>query len=484
MVGTYRLVLNAKKRDHLNEGVILTVYMVLKPFYLFSSGLPQISDMFMALCAVFFLLRDRGKVILPGEYVGWIKAFMVTIVFQSAIQLVWWIGLAENKMLLFAAYYVFNFIVAYVCICIGKKIGIEKLKLAICKGCFYSILITSMGFLVHRGSGLRSTGFFNNPNQLGYYALLLATIIAFFPDTLPKWQNMVVIVLSLLTNVMSLSKASILGFAGLALCFAIWGRKGNTPKQIIVKILLLLAIVGGALWFFYSDSSLILENRTLSSLRSRILYMGMEKDSSFGEGRGYDRVWEMGIHFIWGMGEGAYSRFETLTGKEVHATYVNTLVSYGVMGLAAYGYLMLKPMAAKGKTIRNIACFSGVLLYFFTHNGIRNTLLWILIAVVIQEGVEWNQRNKRGIARNERFSERYGLTDERAECSGEAASGNHSDPACFDSCESHHFYYGGDPCGVFRYNFTERCILYGHWDSICGVSHAQRWHLESLPPNL
>ena len=368
----------------LGLGIILTIYLVLKPLYLFSSGLPQISDMFLIAAALYMLVRERGKILIPNEYSTWINTFILTLIFQIIVQAVWWMKTSENQMLLMATYYVFNFIASLLCIYIGKNIGPEKLKLAICKGCFYSIIVTAVGFVVRGGSGIRSTGFFNNPNQLGYYSLLILTIIAFFPDQLPKWQNAIIIVISLWANVVSLSKASIIGFAGLAICYALWGSKEKTLRKAVSQALLLLVIFGAIYWFLFSSSSIVIGNRTLYILRNRILYMSAENDSALGSGRGYDRVQEMGIHLLWGMGEGAYQRFKIMTGYEVHATFINTLVSYGAIGFIAYIWLMGKPMISRGRSVRNLACFSGLFLYFFTHNGIRNTLLWILIAAVLQ----------------------------------------------------------------------------------------------------
>ena len=114
--------------------------------------------------------------------------------------------------------------------------------------------------------------------------------------------------------------------------------------------------------------------------------MSAENDSDLGSGRGYDRIGELGYHFLWGMGEGAYGRFEALTNREVHATFVNILVSYGVIGLLVYFWILLSPMAMKQQTVRNYACYSGVLLYFLTHNGVRNTILWMLLAIVMMAG--------------------------------------------------------------------------------------------------
>ncbi len=368
----------------LGMGVVLTIYILLKPLYLFSSGLPQISDMFLIAAALYMLMRERWKILIPNEYSTWIYTFILTLIFQIIIQAVWWMKTSENQMLLIAMYYIFNFIASLLCIYIGKNIGPEKLKLAICKGCFYSIAVTAVGFVVRSGSGIRATGFFNNPNQLGYYALLVVTIIAFFPDQSPKWQNAIIIVISIWAIIVSLSKASIIGFAGLAICYTLWGTKEKTVRKAVSQALLLLVIFGAIYWFLFSNSSIVIGNRTLYILRNRILYMSGENDSALGTGRGYDRVQEMGINFLWGMGEGAYQRFRVMSGYEVHATYINTLVSYGVVGFIAYIWLMGKAMISRGSSVRNIACFSGLFLYFFSHNGIRNTLLWILIAAVLQ----------------------------------------------------------------------------------------------------
>lgn len=375
---------NAGIRE-LGEGLIITIYMTLKPFYLFSSGLPQISDMFLILSTVVLLLKERGRLRIPNRYSLWLMIFIATLVFQFFVQAVWWTKTQDNRMMLFVVYYVFNFIASILCIYIGSRIGMEKLKLSLCKGCFFSIIVAAIGIITQsRYHGIRSVGFFNNPNQLGYYALLVMTIIAFFPKTLPKWQNAIILAVAIWANIVSLSKASIVGLAGLAICYAIWGSKNKTLRRIILQVTILAVVFGAAYWLLFSNSRIVTNNDTLSFLRRRLLRITAENDSSLGEGRGYDRVWELGYHFLWGKGEGAYDRFKTISGREVHSTFINMLVSYGLIGMAAYAYLMFRPMFKRGDTVRNLACFSGLFLYFFTHNGIRNTLLWILIAVVLQ----------------------------------------------------------------------------------------------------
>ena len=370
--------------EALGMGIILTIYLTLKPLYLFASGLPQISDMFMIAAAVYMLVKERGIIRIPKGSGTWIRVFVLTLVFQCAIQLFWWVKTDESEFLLVASYYVFNFIAALLCVCIGRRIGPKRLKRAICEGCFWSVLVNAVGLAVNLEAGVRMKGFFNNPNQLGYYSLLAISIIAFFPDQLPKWKNGMILGLAVWANMVSLSKAAILGLAGLAFCYTLWGSREKTLRRALTQAFFLLAFFGAIYWLFFSDSSIVKESKTLSQLQSRILNLREENDSSLGIGRGYDRVWEIGGYFLWGVGEGAYDRFQVMSGREVHATLVNVLVSYGAAGFVAYLWLMGKTMLFRGSRMRNLACFSGLFLYSLTHNGIRNTILWILLAAVLQ----------------------------------------------------------------------------------------------------
>lgn len=109
----------------IDEGIILITYFFLKPFYLFSSGLPQISDMFLFAATIALLLRERGKLRIPGRYTLWIMIFIGTLVFQTFVQAVWWTKAHDNRMMMYVAYYIFNFVASVLCIYIvGSKIGV------------------------------------------------------------------------------------------------------------------------------------------------------------------------------------------------------------------------------------------------------------------------------------------------------------------------------------------------------------------------
>lgn len=375
----------------LDEGLILLIYFALKPLYFFKSGLPQISDMFLFAMIIFLLLKDRGKVVLPKNTFGWISIFVFTLIYQIVIDTIWAGITGERRMLITAIQYVFNFLAAVLCIMIGNKIGVKRLVQTIASGCLVCSLVIVLGLLLNRSTSIRHTGFFNNPNQLGYFALILLSCVFLFEDQFSLTKKLIIIGITVFATLISLSKAAIIGIGGLAFFYTLLGNNERSVRKTVFQIAFIVLICALAYWIIFSDSRFVLNSSLLRPLRNRILNISRENDSSLSDGRGYARVFELGIHFMWGMGEGAYRRFHSLSGLEVHSTYINLLVSYGLIGMVAYVYILLKPLVAGRNTWKNLACMSGVLLYFMAHNGVRNTLFWIILAAVLQMSVSDTQ---------------------------------------------------------------------------------------------
>lgn len=368
----------------LDEGLILLIYFALKPLYFFKSGLPQISDMFLFAMIIYLLLRDRGNVVLPKASFRWISVFAFTLIYQILIDLIWTGITGDTKMLVNATHYVFNFLAAVLCIMIGNMIGVNNLVKTIALGCLICSLVIALGLVLNHSTGIRHAGFFNNPNQLGYYSLILLSCVFLFEDEFSVYSKVIVIGITLFASAISLSKAAIIGVGGLAVSYTLFGNNERSVRKTVFQIIFIVLICALTYWILFSDSRYVMNSSLLRPLRNRILNMSRENDSSLSDGRGYARIFEMGIHFLWGMGEGAYRRFISLSGLEVHSTYVNILVSYGFFGMLSYAWIILKPLFGGKYTGRNFAGLSGVLLYFMAHNGVRNTLLWIILAALLQ----------------------------------------------------------------------------------------------------
>ena len=150
--------------------------------------------------------------------------------------------------------------------------------------------------------------------------------------------------------------------------------------DIKVKILLISLIIL-AVYLLFFDNSIYQKNGILYLFRNRLDRIWLESDSSLGDGRGYNRIFEIGSNLLWGMGEGGYYRFDTMSGHETHSSYVAIFVSYGIFGFL----LWIKTIAGllftyNRNKLLSFCLFSGIFLYWITHQGLRNTVFWLLIA--------------------------------------------------------------------------------------------------------
>ena len=313
----------------------------------------------------------------------------VRFFYQVAVNSIWYVSLEDDRLIRSSLYYLFNFMALYTTLWVYMLAGLERTIKGLTLGCFIGGLIASLGALASRGMGSRNMALFNNPNQLGYFAVILLTVVACFPKAYSRRQKAIMMFLSVWLIIVSASKAAFFGMACLSVAYALFAGEKRSVRALMKRILLLLILFALFYLFFFSESSVITGNRSIMYMRNRIFKMSSESDSDLESGRGYGRVLETGVHFLWGMGEGGNKRFISLHGKEAHSTYVNLIVSYGWLGFAAYAYFFARIIRGKnGATRRNLACLSGLLLYFITHNGIRNTLFWILLGTLLAVQLE------------------------------------------------------------------------------------------------
>jgi hypothetical protein len=114
------------------------------------------------------------------------------------------------------------------------------------------------------------------------------------------------------------------------------------------------------------------------------LDQSLDSGVNLGSSRGYDRIAEMGSNFFWGCGEGAFYRFNVMRGNETHSSFATIIVSYGLIGALMYLRLFLIVLKKQMKLVRKYTViFSGILFYWVSHNGLRNTLFWIILIFVI-----------------------------------------------------------------------------------------------------
>ena len=370
----------ASKKNRI--GIILATYIALKPLYLRSSGSLQIADGVLLICLLWLIIRDHGRIHVSKNNSRVIVLFFVLCLYQALVNLTW-SAILGQMIIKPILYYGFNFLVVCITLAVAEEADYIELSNYIIKGCFVSLIITSIGLFLNLG-GARRLGFFNNPNQLGYYALIMLTFLLFYFQKTSLFVKIAIGGMAIWSIIASASKAAFIGAVILIFLYTLFGKghEGRTTNKLILQMAVLAVFAVLLYVLFFSDNQIVLSNRTLFFLRRRMLALSTENDSALSTGRGYDRIFEMNGNFLWGMGEGGYDRFTSLNGNEAHSTYVTLLVSYGLFGFLGYIFLFAK-MSFKRKVLKdNMILLSGVLIYSVSHNGLRNSLLWLLLALM------------------------------------------------------------------------------------------------------
>ncbi len=215
----------------------------------------------------------------------------------------------------------------------------------------------------------RHDGAFNNPNQLGYFAICAICVIALarHQRAIAWWMYATGLALGALLITASASKAAIC--AGVVLAVFEFPR---APRTIVS-----FALVGylAALLALHHGSSLD------SQAMRRMSQLGSARYDSL-DGRGYPRIWENPQLLPLGAGDGAFGRFPSTSGevREIHGTAGNFLMSYGLVGV--FLAFLVFAAAIRNAPLLGISALLPLAIYGLSHNGIRFRAAWLVLAIV------------------------------------------------------------------------------------------------------
>jgi hypothetical protein len=122
----------------------------------------------------------------------------------------------------------------------------------------------------------------------------------------------------------------------------------------------------------------------IEASQDRVLNRGAHSDASFFQERGYDRIWRNQQYLVLGAGEGGLSRFDDtayVKGMEIHSSAGTILFSYGIAG--ALLFLVFMWRLIRGARARLVITLLPPLLYTGAHQGLRFTMLWVVLAVFV-----------------------------------------------------------------------------------------------------
>lgn len=348
--------------------LLLIAYFMAKPFYLFESGTAQIADGVILL--LFFICLVSGARPI-SETAGALRACIIFCIYVFFVTAVWALILNDLSMLKTPVFYAFNTIIVFIILALSARFGEQAVKIIL----FAVVVSLAVQFalaILFKYSGVvgaaRSIMFFNNPNQLGYWALLSASVFCVLSRSLKvrTFTHLAVFALSFFLVAISLSKAATVAL--LLLFLLHFGRK---PWHFILAAMVALISIG-----------VVQEESFVTNLVDRLSDIGSQSDDS-AAGRGYDRIWNYPKYLFFGAGELGLQRFPMNT-VELHSTLGTVLFSYGMIGTFLFGTVLWCLYRRAG--LANLLYLAPAFVYGLTHQGLRFSLLWVLFAALAIAG--------------------------------------------------------------------------------------------------
>lgn len=363
---------------------LISLYILTKPFYLWNSGLPQISDIVLAIAFFMILFKvpkgEIGRTIKDNKYFFFFLIFVVVInIFYSIIYL-------DSNFLLHGLYYVFDAIgiITFV-LCIKNNDGFERtlnnsLKLSLT----IQLLIFLLG--VGRYYGVtRYMGTFNDPNQFAYYCFLSFGFIFLISRKEKKKTDLLFFALALFLIFESSSTGMLVGMSVFVILYIIPAIKiaiRNIKRYMIQFIFMVILLIGGgiAVANLSNNFAFISNNPVVARIEQKFSRMEGNDDIDLWQERGYDRIYFYPHYVLFGAGEGGYWRFEKAYHQyEMHATFPSLLFCYGFMPTCFVIIWICKKL--KRQEFLNLSIYLALLLESFTLINSRQVLFWVIFAL-------------------------------------------------------------------------------------------------------
>ncbi len=350
--------------------LVWCLFVVLTPFYVLPSGLPQPGDLLVLPMVPIALAGWNGR--LHRSFTKPIRSLGLFIGWVCLVNYGWALAIGNFTILksyaIFPIYYLYNGAVFLVALVLYQRYGENLLRFTLYMTLGAVAFQVAASFF-YRAGIYRGNLFFNSPNQLGFYALLAASIIAMLQRRIAfgLFKASAGLTGCAYLAMLSGSRAAIAGIAILLflLLFA-------NPRVIIAASLAAVGLttLGGPV----ADAISTVERRVSTDRNPRL---------SFVEERGYDRLWKHAEHLAVGAGEGDVTRFQDQKHSpgELHSSFATVLFSYGIVGLVLFLIFLFR--LGQGSSLRLLAMLLPTLAYTLAHNGLRSTQLWVLLAFYI-----------------------------------------------------------------------------------------------------
>ncbi|MAE51797.1 MAG: hypothetical protein CMH27_08300 [Micavibrio sp.] len=355
---------------------ILFAYLTTSYFYIFRTGLPQISDFIMA----FGMLFVFGYFFIIGR-LGFTQVHVWALAFAAwtfVINIIHYVVYPDIQFFLSSLYYLYNVGIFIMISLLFREAPNATLKtIFVATAIALVVEIVICHFYPNYENG-RVQGTFHNPNQLGFWALFSACIMILLRSYSKfRWYDLAIFFGFAFLQSLAISKAGLIAFGILAISLPFMRAMPNSYRIMFFMTALVIGIF--SINHMADLSRLATQVENINNVVSRLDNIGREADDTL-QWRGYYRILEYPAHAIVGAGEGAYERFEdTPQPVEIHSSIINVIFSYGLMGMAIFGTLMY--MIVKFAPKHFMVILFVMMLNGLTHQNMRFSHFWIVFGV-------------------------------------------------------------------------------------------------------
>ncbi|MDB0579482.1 hypothetical protein [Salinicoccus roseus] len=236
-----------------------------------------------------------------------------------------------------------------------------------------SLVIQFALLVTLESSSMRAVIFFNNPNQLAYFSLSMITLVVLlsFSLRLSIFQHFFPYIIVFPLIFMSGSRGAFFAIVFLLISHYL------LVKFSWKKVIILLFTSGFIYTLITFRNYIFMISPELFNIYNR-LFMKYDRDDILLSDRGYSRIIENSEFWIFGAGEGYSNRLNY--SLELHSLFGTIFFSYGIIGAVVF---LLSFVRISFMMKSHLILLGGIAIYNISHNGIRSTLVWIIISFIL-----------------------------------------------------------------------------------------------------
>lgn len=377
--------------------VITGLAFFAKQFYFSKSGTLQLGDILLML-ATLISLFSYGVVLKRKD-----APFAVFIIATIAINTIYYLLLSDRRFVLSILFMIFNALAVLFLFrpMLNKAVFLKAILIS-----SKLVMLSQFLFLV-TGIGewafdrKRYIGTFNDPNQYGFYILTCFFCIYVISIINKEKMGLFWIALTAIEILPSASTGMLATYlifnVGYLLGLNTFENRDSSKKEIIAVVLMSIFVLLTAIFYrqiliAISNTGIFGINRIVERLLSSSSYGGLGRE--FMQDRGLMRVLELPQYFLFGSGEGGWSRFGYIynEGYELHSTVLGLLYYYGIIPfcfLVKWVYNNLSNMITSVKFV-----YIALFLEACTLINHRQPIFWLLIVLAGHGALKSNKKKR------------------------------------------------------------------------------------------